>query len=117
MIYETGLHEIVVDPSEKVGRQCAEEEKLENIDCQTNLGGERKMGSLLKCSFPIRMCRAGISYCENSYHKEGEAEEQGEDSKRLPTSHLCNDLLGSQRCFNITITSETSLGQDIIGRR
>ena len=33
------LHEIVVDPSEKVGRQCAEEEKLENIDCQTNLGG------------------------------------------------------------------------------
>ena len=41
------LHEIVVDPSEKVGRQCAEEEKLENIDCQTNLGVERKMGSLL----------------------------------------------------------------------
>ena len=104
------LHEIVVDPSEKIGRQCAEEEKLENIDCQTNLGGELKW-------VPIRMQRAGISYCENSYHKEGEAEEQGEESKRLPTSHLCNDLLGSQRCFNISITSETSLGQDIIGRR
>ena len=57
------LHEIVVDPSEKVGRQCAEEEKLENIDYQTNLGGERKMGSLLNRNVVFQ-----LGCVEQEYH-------------------------------------------------
>ena len=40
MIYETGLHEIVVDPSEEVGGQGAVEEQLDHIDHQANLGGK-----------------------------------------------------------------------------
>ena len=40
MIYETGLHEIVVDPSEEVGGQCAVEEELDDIDDEADLGGK-----------------------------------------------------------------------------
>ena len=39
MIYETGLHEIVVDPSEEVGGQGAVEEELDHIDGQADLDG------------------------------------------------------------------------------
>ena len=39
MIYETGLHEIVVDPSEEVGGQGAVEEQLDHIDHQADLDG------------------------------------------------------------------------------
>ena len=40
VIYETGLHEIVVDPSEEVGGQCAVEEELDDIDDEADLGGK-----------------------------------------------------------------------------
>ena len=45
VIYETGLHEIVVDPSEEVGGQCAVEEELDDIDDEADLGGKWQVAS------------------------------------------------------------------------